>query len=396
MASWEGFRGGGNSHTEITDLPLMWSEDEGIAWKVDLAGYGQSSPVAWGDQVYVTSTGGDRKEKLYVEAFSIGSGDRLWVREFSATQTAEEVTDMISRGAPTPVCDEHGVIAFFESGDIVALDREGEVRWERSLTEEYGEYIGGHGIGSSVVDAGDSVVLLADHDGPSYLLRLSKEDGGNIWKREREPRTSWTTPLLVHPEDGEPRIVVSSNRELAGYRLGDGEKVWWFDGVEGNTVASPSSDGEIIVIGSSTPMNCLAVELGGEGDVTETHLAWKAESVTSSFGSPLIHDDRVFFVNRAGALQTVDRGSGEVLWKRRLPSSTWASALSAGERIYFFCKDGQTVVFDAKFGEDTEPLAESTVPVPEGDRVYGYAVAPGMFLIRTGEAIMAVGEPKSP
>jgi outer membrane protein assembly factor BamB len=382
---WNGFRGNGNSVSTVEGLPLEWSEAEGVAWRAKLGGYGQSSPVIWEDTVYVTSTGGEHKEQLFVEAFDLESGTLKWQKEFAASQTAAEVSEMISRGAPTPTADAEGVVAFFESGDLLALDAAGERRWERSLTKEYGELRGGHGVGSSVIETPLGMVLLVDHEGPSYLLCVDKETGENVWKKDREPRVSWSTPLYVDHE-GEGQVVISSNGVVEGYRLADGERLWWVEGVEGNTVASPTSDGSgLVVMGSSDPMNSLAVRLGGSGDVTETHLAWRAESVTSSFGSPLIHGEVVYFVNRAGALQATSLSDGSLLWERRLPGSCWASPLAAGGRLYFFCKEGQTVVLDGgDEGEEAEELAVNVLDVAEGDRVYGVAVAPGWVVVRGG------------
>jgi len=393
--SWPAFRGGGNSHTGASDLPLRWSESENVAWRAELAGFGQSSPVLWDDRVYVTSTAGDRKERLLAEAFDLAGGERLWRAEFAASQRPEEVSNMISRGAPTPAADADGVYLFYESGDLIALDHGGEVRWRRSLTEEYGEFGGGHGIGTSLVNAPGSLVLLIEHEGPSYLLCVDKATGENLWRVEREPRVSWTTPLLVEHE-GVAQIVVSSNGVLESYRLEDGGRLWWVEGLDGNTVASPSVAGDLVVIGSSDPNNSLAVELGGSGDVSDTHVEWRAESVTSSFGSPLVHGETVHFVNRAGALQATNLEDGSLRWERRIPDSCWASPLSAGDRLYFFCKNGHTVVLEAAEGDaEPEQLAENVLEIPEGDRVYGFAVAPGRFVLRTSRGLVAVGEGRS-
>ncbi|MEM1295907.1 MAG: PQQ-binding-like beta-propeller repeat protein, partial [Verrucomicrobiota bacterium] len=292
-------------------------------------------------------------------------------------------------GAPTPAVDEAGAYIFFESGDLVALDHEGKTRWVRSLTKEYGDFVGGHGVGSSLVMTPTVLVLLVDHEGPSYLLGIDKETGENVWKFDRDPRVSWTTPLYLE-HDGVPQIVVSSNEELASFRLADGEKLWWVDGVKRNTVASPTTNGEVVVIGSSEPLNSLAIALGGKGDVTESHLKWRAESVTSSFGSPLVVDETVFFVNRAGALQATNLTDGSLQWERRLPASTWASPLATPSRLYFFANNGQTVVFDREnLDEEAPPLATNILTVGEEDKLYGYAVSTGQIVMRTGRKLMS-------
>lgn len=389
---WPGFRGDGRSASDLADLPLKWSDTEGIAWRAALAGFGQSSPVIWGDQVYLTSTGGDHKEQLFVQAFDLKSGAEKWKKTFAATQKAAEVSDMISRGAPTPVADVAGVYAFFESGDLVALDSRGELRWERRFTTEFGEFKGGHGIGSSPVAAGAGrLVLLIDHDGPSYLLCVDTATGKTLWKTDREPRVSWTSPLYVE-HDGVPQILISSNGVAESYAAADGALLWRFDGLRGNTVASPTQQGSIVIVGSSEPGGSLAIRLGGKGDVTETHLAWKAQGATVSFGSPLIRGEQAYFVNRAGAVQANRLSDGTRVWEQRLPDSCWATPLAAGNRLYFFCKNGRTAVLEPQADGSVKELAENAITVPDGDRVYGFAVAPKRIVVRLATEIATIGE----
>lgn len=387
---WPGFRGNGNSTTETEGLPLKWSEKEGVVWRTELAGFGQSSPVIWQDRVYVTSTGGDSKEHLYLESFSLENGKQIWRRDIPSSEKVEKVTKMISQGAPTPITGPGGVYAFYESGDLVAFDHEGNRLWSRRLTKEFGVFKGGHGVGSSLVAAPGRLLLLIDHDGPSYLLCLERSTGKTVWKAEREPRVSWTSPLYLE-HGGEGQVIVSSNGVLEGYRFSDGKRLWWVENIQRNTVASPSSDGKLVVIGSSSPRQCLAVRLGGTGNVAKTHIAWRAESATSSFSSPLLQGETAYFVNRAGTLQAQRMKDGKQRWEHRLPDGCWASPLAAGERLYFFCKNGTTVVLDGKAAEP-RVLAENVLPVAEEDRIYGFAVGGKKLVVRSGREVVAIGE----
>jgi len=320
----------------------------------------------------------------------VASGERIWAKEFEAGRTVPEVTRMISRGAPTPAADGDGIYLFFESGDLLALTHAGAERWRRNLMDDYGSFQGGHGIGTSLLQGEDWLVLLIDHEGPSYLLCVDKGTGATRWRTERPPRVSWTTPLLVE-HGGQRQIVVSSNGVVEGFRFADGERLWWVEGIDGNTVSSPTQSGDLVVVGSSDPKQSLAIRLGGRGNVSESHVAWRAESVTCSFGSRLISGDRVYFVNRAGALQVTSLEDGSLLWERRLPDSCWASPLAAGGRLYFFAKNGVTTVLEQENGTANQ-LAENPLPVAEGDVVYGFAVAPGGFIIRTSREMFAVGD----
>lgn len=195
FAAWPGFRGFGDSHARSSDMPVSWSQSE-LAWHVELPGYGQSSPVVWGNKVFVTSIEGEFKETLVLTCLDLHSGEVSWQRRFPASQKIE-YSEMVSRAAPTPVVDAHRVYAFWESGDVIALDHQGEALWQRSLTDDYGPFQGNHGVVScadkqsgelrwrhrlgetcwaSPIAAGDSVYFFT-RKGATTVLR---HDGGDV------------------------------------------------------------------------------------------------------------------------------------------------------------------------------------------------------------------------
>lgn len=384
--SWSGFRGLGDSHSTAVNLPLTWSDTENVAWKKDLPGFGQSSPVVWNDLIFVTSVSGENKEKLQVTGLKVDSGEVAWAKEFP-TSKPEKVTDYISRAAPTPVVDADRVYAFFESGDIVALNHRGEMVWTRSLTTDYGPFKGNHGLGSSLAQTADTIIVLADHSGPSYLLALDKSTGKTVWKKDRESRVSWSSPIVSAGPEGQ-EILVSSNGVVQCMAAKTGDLLWEVTDLKGNTVASPSVTEQGVVVGSSQPGDNLLIRRGGKGNVTGTHVAWRAEGVSSSFGSPVVSGGRAFFVSKASVLFAVDMEKGTRLWNQRLPDSTWASPIAVGERIYFFCNNGTTIVI--KSANEYEQLAENKLTVD--DKVYGVAVTHGGFVIRNGSRLTFVQE----
>jgi outer membrane protein assembly factor BamB len=366
--SWPVFRGNGQSQAASQSLPLTWSADKNVAWSVDLAGYGQSSPVVWGKTIF--------------------AGETEWSKTFP-TSTKITVSDYVSRSAPTPAVDAERVYAFFESGDVIALDHAGNELWKRSLTKDYGAIEGNHGLGSSPALTENAVIVLLAHAGPSCLVALDKKTGETLWKTDREPKVFWSSPVVVGSDAGQ-QILLNSNGLAEAFSAKDGKRIWWVTGLEGNTVASPSVADDLVIIGSSQVGNNLAIRRGGEGDVTETHIAWRSKEATSSFASPLVHKGRAYFVNRSGGLVAVDAKTGETLWKGRLPGSCWASPVSAGERAYFFTNTGTTVVLDS--GDKMNPLAENTLPGI--DRIYGVALVEDRILIRTGSKLICIREAK--
>ena len=382
---WPAFRGHGDSRTELSNLPVEWSE-ESLAWKAELPGYGQSSPVVAGSRAFLTSVVGPKKENLLVTAVDVAKGTVLWTKEFASAQPWED-SDYVSKAAPTPAVDAERVYAFFESGDLITLDHEGSVVWQRSLSKEYGEYQGNHGGGSSPALTDDTLVVLMDHAGPSYLLAVDKKTGENVWKVDRPSKTSWSSPIVIR-RDGSEEILISSNGAAEAYRAADGELLWSMEGLSDNNVPSPSAGDGLVVIPSTQPRSNVAIPLSSEGKVSDAGLAWRSSSASSSFGSPLVHEGRVYFVNRSGVAFCLDVKTGATHWQERISGSCWASPVGTPERVYFFDKSGTTTVI--RGGDSFEKLAENSVPT--NDKVYGVAAIDGAFLVRTGKVLYRIGE----
>ena len=290
----------------------------------------------------------------------------------------------VSQAAPSPVTDSTGVYVFFESGFLMALDHLGNEIWQRSLTNDYGPMMGNHGIGSSLFQSRESLGILVDHGGPSYLLNLDKATGRSIWKVDRPERVSWSTPTLRVTQDKEI-LYISSNGVVECIDFKSGKMLWQKDGVEGNTVASPTLSKDLVIVGSSKPAQTMAFkssvssENGGE-------VIWVAEDATCSFGSPLATKKFVYLVNRAGVASCHELSNGKKLWNLRLPGSCWASPLHSPGRVYFFTKDGVTVVL--KDDGSSLKIAENSLSID--GRVYGFAVAGNSLVLRTGSELICI------
>ena len=378
--SWPGFRGDGTSHSKARELPTTWSDSKNVAWRIKLSGYGQSSPVIWNQQIYTTSTEGDHSETITVSARSLSDGKEIWRQSFESSEPVER-SRMVSQAAPTPVADAAGIYVFFESGDLLALDHKGEKRWKRNLSKDYGPLTGHHGLGSSLCQQPDRLVLLLDHPDPSYLLCFDKQTGKTVWDVKRDKRVSWATPTLT-----DKGLFISSNGILEEVDLETGQQRWFVDELTGNTVASATVLDDYVYVGSSAKGHSIAVKRGGKGNVTGSHVIWKAADATSSFGSPLVYRKWVYYVSKAGVLSCVDRSDGATLWDRRIPDSTWASSVVANEKLYFFCKDGNTLVLKAD-GSQTV-VSENNLTV-EGT-LYGVALVDKCIVARSGRELICI------
>lgn len=388
--SWSEFRGRGTSVTDAGDLPVTWSDEQGIRWKCELPGYGQSSPVVSGDRVFVTSIRGPNQDESLVACVDRRTGKLLWEQSFPTAQKVAD-SDYVSRAAPTPAADSARVYAFFEGGDLVALDHDGRTVWQRNLVAEYGEIKGNHGLGGSPALDGDTLVLLVEHDGPSYLLAVDVATGKNRWKVDRPSKVSWTSPAIGDVA-GRKAVVVSSSGTVEAFDLADGRRRWIVEGLAGNTVASPTILPEGVLVGSSelghTQLLRPDDQAGAADDGAVPVAVWKCPDAASSFSSPLAYAGRVYLVNKAGAAACLDLATGKKLWTERV-GSCWASPLGAENRIYFFGKDGATTVVAAE--AEFRKLAENRLTI-EG-RLYGVAAVDGLFLVRTGKMLYGIGNP---
>lgn len=387
---WPGFRGDGTSIAAADNLPLTWSEKQGIAWQAGIPGVGQSSPVAWRDRVFVTSVVGDSKESAVVSCFELSSGRELWRQDFKSTQPAK-LSNYISQAAPTPAVDADRVYAFFETGNLAALNHAGEVTWQRSLTADYGQFLGNHGVGSSILLTEKAVIVLVDHSGPSYLLAVSKTDGKTLWKTDRPQKVSWSSPILARDKEGS-RIIVSSNGSCSAFDPVTGKQLWIVEGLDGNTVPSATVADDLILVGSSKAGANVAIRRGGTGNVSDSHMVWRSADASATFSSPLAWQGHVYMVNRAGVAFCLDQQTGKTVWTKRIGGSCWASPLAAKDRVYFFGKSGETTVVAA--GSELKVLAENSLPTT--DRVYGVAAVNNRFVLRTGSQLLCLSTKTAP
>ena len=384
LADWKEFRGNGSSLLSSREqLPREWSDQNNLSWSIVTPGYGQSSPVIFDQHVFVTSVEGLRKETLSLSAFDLSNGKALWNHGAAPAQSIRD-SDMISKAAPTPVADATGVYAFFETGNLVALDHRGQLRWERRLTEEFGQFGGRHGIGSSLRLCQSGVMALVAHDGPSYLICVDPRTGKTVWKTDRRNKVSWTTPAIA-THDGLEVALVSSGDRVEGYDTRDGSPLWTLNGFERAFVASPTPIPGGAIIGSSQKGWTGAIRFGSNARSTP-EIVWRATEASANFNSPLVHRSRVYMVNRVGVAFCLDLKSGQEVWHQRLKGPCWASSIGIGELVYFFGVDGVVEVFRA--ADMPVKIAENRLSAQS--RLYGVAVRNGRLLLRFGRRLACI------
>ena len=372
-ANWPTFLGQGASPVASGSIPLEWSPTENIAWKSPLPGRGQSSPVIWGDKVFVTCIEGSMKETCHVIALSLKDGKELWRQSVPSAQPVRS-TYTQTRSTPTPAVDAKGIYVFFETGNALALSHDGKVQWQRDLTEDYGLFESTIGLASSPTVFKDKMILLVDHEGPSYLLALDTATGELKWKTDRTSRTSYSSPVL-HKIAGKTHVVCSSSGSVDGYDPATGEMLWTYeDNIGGNRsgAALPVRDSVFTISGSPGMHNereaearntNLAMKVELIGDRYEPKVLWNTTEAMPAFNSPMSHQNFSYWVTKAGIVFCYNSETGEKLYAKRACGTCWATPVAIGDRIYLFGKDGTTVVIAA--GPEFKVLAENQLWNPD-------------------------------
>jgi outer membrane protein assembly factor BamB len=378
---WPQWRGPlGTGEAPEGDPPLEWSERKNVRWKTPIPGTGHSTPIVWGDRVFLTTAishgeavvkqhrhshgahnnlSPSRRVKFVVLAVDRRDGKLLWQRTVRDEVPHESMHETGSWASGSMATDGKRLYASFGSRGIYCLDMDGEVLWKRDLGDMRIKH--GHGEGSSPALHGDTLVVNWDHEGDSFLVALDRRTGEERWKVARDEVTSWSSPLVVE-HDGEAQVVVAATGRVRGYDLDHGEVIWECGGLSGNVVASPVAAEGFVYVGSSYEKRAMmAIRLAAaKGDVTGTDtVVWARDRDTPYVPSPLLQDDRLCFLKHyQGILTCVHAKTGKPAFgPQRLEGirNVYASPVGAAGRIYVTDLDGTTVVLD----REGKPLARN-------------------------------------
>jgi outer membrane protein assembly factor BamB len=403
---WSGFQNGGR--LSVPALPESWdASGKGIAWKASIEGYGQSSPVAAGNQIYLTSTSGPNKETYHVVAYSLTDGSKQWMKDFP-NPSPEESNSYVSRAAPSPVIDPSGLFVSFEGGIVAGLSFAGEVLWERNLIESDGPIKARHGLAASLEQDATNLFVWVEREQDPYLLAIDKKTGKTLWKAQGVGATSWSSPRLVSVA-GKPHVVCSASGRIAGYDATDGRKLWEFTNLANNSTCTPIpvADGQFLIgasdgrgeqnTGNAAASNGLIEIKPTEDGRFEVDFKWRAEKATSSFGSPAVAHGKVWIVNRSGVLYQLDQATGKQLSAERIAAgSIWATPLVTPTNLYLFGQKGTTSIVQLDSAKEiasctTWDDGSSAAPAANGGAVlYAAMRAEGTLLIRRGDTLYAI------
>jgi outer membrane protein assembly factor BamB len=401
--NWNPWRGpDGTGASPATDLPLTWSQEENVIWKVAVPGVGSSTPIIWDNKVFVltavkkasaggaaTEDGATHVHQFLVVCYDKDSGQKIWdkvVAEEAPHEAGHKDNTFASSSALT---DGKHVYADFGSRGIYCLDMDGNVKWSKNLGKMKTRM--GFGEGSSPAIFENTLVVPWDNETQSRIVALDASNGEEKWNVDRKERTTWATPLIV--EHHGTVQVIANGTSVRSYDLKDGSLIWECGGQVQNPIPSPVLFGDHVIAMTGFRGNKIqSISLDAKGPVTgPPFLAWSRDDAAPYVPSPALYKGTLYFCKQNNAtVSSVDAKTGEVLLKPTRISgldTIYSSPVAAADRIYFTGRDGTTVVI--KHAPTLEVLATNTLGEPVDSSL---AIVDNRIYIRTSSTLYCIGK----
>lgn len=415
-SNWPGHRGpDGRAVSRETGLPVNWSTTDNVRWKTALPGTGHSSPIVWGDRIFLTTairgdkspghsavkhdidgqpylhpdaTDADFEHQYRLLAIDTESGAIVWNTLAAERAPYDDRHRAGSFASPTPVTDGERVYAYFGSPGLYAYDYDGNLLWDAQI----GEFATlGMGVASSPVLYEDLIIIQADSEfgEDSFIVALDKRTGQQVWKTSRQVQVSWTTPLLVS-HNGRAELITNGNEWLVSYDPATGQTLWQLKGLESNAIHSPLVHDDLVILTAGYPSKIIkAVRLGGSGDLTGTdYLAWTYNKGTAYVPSNIVYGDYLYLLADNGVVTCLNASTGAVVYLGgRMPVAQrfFSSPVAYEDRVLIAGQDGD--VFVVKAGENFEVVASNSL----GESIWAApAISQGKIFIRTLDHLWAI------
>lgn len=411
---WASWRGPSDNGMAETDAPTTWSDTENVKWKTEIPGKGHSSPVVWGDRMFLTTAiqvgtpppapeqpeGGRRgpgggagplvEHRFEVLCIDKNSGKILWQRTAQTATPHEGYHRQYgSFASNSPVTDGEHVFAFFGSRGIYAYDFDGNLAWKKDYDVRMEMHLAfGEGIGAVLED--DTLLLTYDHKGDSFLSALNKNTGEEIWRADRDEISNWAAPLVVE-HDGRRQVVVAATQKVRSYDFETGKLIWEAAGLGMNTIPMPVQHEDLVLVMSGyRDPNLMAIRLGRTGDLTGTDaIVWSETRGTSYTPSPVLYDGKLYMLTDRGMLSCLNAETGEPYYHQvRLPGthSFKASPVGAAGKLYLASEEGEVIV--VKMGPEFEVIATNTLK----DQIFiaSPAIVDGEIFLRGQSTLFAI------
>jgi len=417
---WPRWRGPADNGMARGDAPLTWSDTEHVAWKYAIPGKGNSSPVIWGDRIFITTavpaasapapappadavppSGQGRgrgmqsggavgvDHKFVLMCFNRNTGKLLWERVAKVAAPHEGYHPRYgSYASNSPVTDGKMVYAFFGSRGIYAYDLDGKLIWQKDFPPQRMKLQFGEGAAPAL--DGGTLYLKFDQERDSLLLALEARTGRELWRVPREEQTSWSQPLVVTAGD-KKQLVVSASSKVRSYDTLTGKLIWETSGLGANVIPAPVSGGGLVFVmsGYQRP-KLMAIRLSAEGDLTGSQsIIWTNDRGNTYTASPVLNDGKLYFITDNGMLSCLDAKTGQPYYQQqRLPKpyNFKSSPVGVKDRLYLSTEEGDVVV--VRMGEKYEVLATNTLN--DQSFIATPAVAGGSLYLRSETTLFCI------
>lgn len=383
---WPSFRGPTQQGLTPTGAILYGWETR---WKTPLPGRGNSSPIIWGDTIFLTAEGprpetADVGPERFLLAIDRTDGHIVWKQTAPAAKEVEKLYWKNTYASSTMVTDGERVIAFLGNSGLVCCDLEGNRLWHTDL----GVFPTMHGPGTTPVLYRDLVIVMQDQTkGTSLCAAYDKRTGQLRWKNDRPNQAGWSNPVLLQIGEREELIYNGAN-VVVSYDPSTGKELWRVTGSSEESIPMIISGGGMLYSASGRNGPIMAIRPGGEGDITTSHVVWRNERGGPHVPTPAYVSGRLYIVNDTGIATCLDATTGEALWQHRLRGRFSMSPLVFGDKLLVISEDGVATVFRAGASFEAleeHALNESVLATP--------AVLDGRLYIRTAENLLSVGAP---
>ena len=448
---WPSWRGVAHDGMARGDAPLTWDTTENVKWKVAIPGRGHSSPVVWGNQIFVTtaipidtgststqssarrgrpanaggagagvhptgagtarsrsgghpgggqiprrggwsphgSSGPQTLHRFVLLSIDKTTGEVLWERTATEATPHEGFHAQYgSFASNSPVTDGEHVFAYFGSRGVYCYDLDGTLIWQQDLGQMRKILQFGEGTPLALHD--DRLIIKRDHEGESFVFALDKSTGAELWRTARDEITSWSPPLVVEHQ-GRTQVVVAATKRVRSYDFETGALIWEVAGLGRNQIPAPVHQGDMVYVMSGfVAPNLMAIRVGEQGDLTGSDaIVWENRQANSYAASPVLHEQQLYVLTDSGILTNFDAATGEVRYRERLPgpSNFKASPIGVNGKLYLASEEGR--VFVVKMGPEFELLGTNTID--EAMFITTPAIVDGEIFLRSQDSLYRIG-----
>ena len=425
--NWSQFRGENAGVIDGAQLPLEWSSDKHVVWKVPLPGVGWSQPVVWGDKVFVTTAETEAQTKpapgargpgisgfamLFgtdqappkesytwkVMCLDAATGKTIWEQTAREGRPTMKIHPSNTYASETPVTDGERVIAYFGMTGVYCYDLAGNPIWSKDLGAYPTQF--GWGTGSSPLLFGDRVYIQCDNDKASFLVALDKKSGDELWRVERDEKSNWSTPY-IWKNKARTELVTAGGKQVRSYDPESGELLWSMKG-SGRTATTPTGNEQLLFIDSYDRLTggtgiFLAIRPGASGDISlsgketsNAHIAWSVPLRGQRVASPMIYRDCVYVLEQnTGIVRCMNAATGEEHFRKRLPEASGFTASPLANDGKIFCLDQNSKNYVIEAGAELKVVATNSL---DGGMCWASpAVAGNRLLIRTVDQLYCIG-----